>query len=263
MLGMRRTLFVVPRELVPVVHHACARTIATRERRRVEQMVAASGISTRPAAWVRRDGNRTPRDRRAQRGLHVGRRMPSPCSRSASAQERDEVRDHAERGLAHPPAARDGGKADTRAHAAPGRTVSTAGCARRTGWTRGSSRSTWRPPGRSSSGGGSRRSAPVPRPTCAGGRVGPPVIRALLGCAARGRGSRRVDVAVLADDLERTAALEPWAALLPMLDPTTMGWNTSGTGTWAPRVRAVRQQRQCRPDRVVGRSRRRWVVAAP
>jgi hypothetical protein len=28
----------------------------------------------------------------------------------------------------------------------------------------------------------------------------------------------------LADDLERTPPLEPWAALLPTLDPTTMGW---------------------------------------
>ncbi len=54
MLGMRRTLFVVPRELVPVVEAACTRTIAARERKRVEQMVAVSGISTQPAAWVRR-----------------------------------------------------------------------------------------------------------------------------------------------------------------------------------------------------------------
>jgi len=28
----------------------------------------------------------------------------------------------------------------------------------------------------------------------------------------------------LADDLERTEPVEPWAALLPGLDPTTMGW---------------------------------------
>jgi hypothetical protein len=54
MLGMRRTLFVVPRELLPVVDAACTRTIAARERRRLEQMVAASGISRQPAAWVRR-----------------------------------------------------------------------------------------------------------------------------------------------------------------------------------------------------------------
>ena len=51
---MRRTLFVVPRELVPVVEAACTRAIAERERRRLEQWVAASGISTQPAAWVRR-----------------------------------------------------------------------------------------------------------------------------------------------------------------------------------------------------------------
>ncbi len=54
MLGMRRTLFVVPRELVPVVEAACTRAIAERERRRLEQMVAGSGISKQPAAWVRR-----------------------------------------------------------------------------------------------------------------------------------------------------------------------------------------------------------------
>ena len=54
MLGMRRTLFVVPRELAPVVHAACTRTIAARERRRLAAMVEASGISTRPADWVRR-----------------------------------------------------------------------------------------------------------------------------------------------------------------------------------------------------------------
>jgi hypothetical protein len=54
MLGMRRTLFVVPRELVPVVEAACTRAIAARERRRLEEMVAVSGISRQPAAWVRR-----------------------------------------------------------------------------------------------------------------------------------------------------------------------------------------------------------------
>ena len=54
MLGMRRTLFVVPRELVPVAHAACTRTIAARERRRLEQMISNSDISSRPAAWVTR-----------------------------------------------------------------------------------------------------------------------------------------------------------------------------------------------------------------
>ncbi len=53
-LGMRRTLFVVPRDLVPVVYAACTRTIAERERRRLQQWIVDSEISTRPAAWLTR-----------------------------------------------------------------------------------------------------------------------------------------------------------------------------------------------------------------
>jgi hypothetical protein len=53
-LCMRRTLFAVPRELVPVVYAACTRTIAARERRRLEHLIADSGISARPAAWLAR-----------------------------------------------------------------------------------------------------------------------------------------------------------------------------------------------------------------
>ena len=54
MLGMRRTLFVVPRELVPVVQAACTRTIAARERRRLEKMISDSDVSTRPKPWLTR-----------------------------------------------------------------------------------------------------------------------------------------------------------------------------------------------------------------
>jgi hypothetical protein len=56
MLGMRRTLFVMPRDLVPVVHAACTRAIAARERRRLEKFILDSGISTRPAPWLARAG---------------------------------------------------------------------------------------------------------------------------------------------------------------------------------------------------------------
>jgi hypothetical protein len=55
-LGMRRTLFAMPRELVPVVYAACTRTIAARERRRLEGWIEESGISTRPGAWLTRAG---------------------------------------------------------------------------------------------------------------------------------------------------------------------------------------------------------------
>ena len=52
MLAMRRTLWVVPRELVAVVDAACTRTVASRERRRLEGFVAASGASDDPGAWL-------------------------------------------------------------------------------------------------------------------------------------------------------------------------------------------------------------------
>ncbi|MCZ7588612.1 MAG: winged helix DNA-binding domain-containing protein [Gaiella sp.] len=54
MLGMRRTLWVVPDELAPVVHAACTRAVAARERRRLEQLVAQSGVVDDPAGWLER-----------------------------------------------------------------------------------------------------------------------------------------------------------------------------------------------------------------
>ncbi len=53
-LCMRRTLFAVPSDLVPIVYAACTRTIAARERRRLEQWVVDGRISTRPGAWITR-----------------------------------------------------------------------------------------------------------------------------------------------------------------------------------------------------------------
>jgi hypothetical protein len=52
MLGMRRTLFVVPRDLVPVVDAAASRAVAANERRKLEKFVAESGVSDEPAAWI-------------------------------------------------------------------------------------------------------------------------------------------------------------------------------------------------------------------
>jgi hypothetical protein len=52
MLGMRRTLFVVPRHLVPVVDAAASRAVAANERRKLEKFVAESGVSDDPAAWI-------------------------------------------------------------------------------------------------------------------------------------------------------------------------------------------------------------------
>jgi len=54
MLAMRRTLWVVPRELVPVVSAAATKAVAERERRRLEGFVETSGIAKRPGPWLDR-----------------------------------------------------------------------------------------------------------------------------------------------------------------------------------------------------------------
>ena len=54
MLGMRRTMFIVPVELVPVVHCACTEAIARRERHRFLRMIEQSGIVAGAGSWLRR-----------------------------------------------------------------------------------------------------------------------------------------------------------------------------------------------------------------
>jgi hypothetical protein len=51
-LGMRRTMFVLPVELMPVVQAACTRAIAVVERRRTEQFLAQSGIAEDAGSWL-------------------------------------------------------------------------------------------------------------------------------------------------------------------------------------------------------------------
>ena len=50
MLGMRRTMFVVPAGLVPVVQAACTDDVAKRLRRQLEKDLAAGGLSHADAA---------------------------------------------------------------------------------------------------------------------------------------------------------------------------------------------------------------------
>jgi hypothetical protein len=52
MLGMRRTMFVVPVELAPVVHAACTQAIAATQRRLTVQLLGRSGIAEDPGPWL-------------------------------------------------------------------------------------------------------------------------------------------------------------------------------------------------------------------
>ena len=52
MLGMRRTVFVVPVELAPIVHAACTAAIAARERRKLVQYLEDGGVARDGAGWL-------------------------------------------------------------------------------------------------------------------------------------------------------------------------------------------------------------------
>ena len=62
---------------------------------------------------------------------------------------------------------------------------------------------------------------------------------------------------VLADDVDDSAAVAPWAALLPPLDPTTMGWIERDwyLGPYKPQL--VDSTGNAGTHRVVGRTHRR------
>jgi hypothetical protein len=52
-LGMRRTMFVVPVDLLPVVHAACTRAIAVQQRKQLVKLLAQAGIADDPDGWLR------------------------------------------------------------------------------------------------------------------------------------------------------------------------------------------------------------------
>ncbi|MFN2556863.1 MAG: winged helix DNA-binding domain-containing protein [Nitriliruptorales bacterium] len=51
-LGMRRTLFVVPVDLVATIHAACTRALAPRERSRLVRLLEEAGIAEDGRAWL-------------------------------------------------------------------------------------------------------------------------------------------------------------------------------------------------------------------
>ncbi len=61
MLGMRRTVFVVPAALTPVIQAACTDQVAERLRRQLTQVVAQAGIAPDAATWLKEVGEGTVR----------------------------------------------------------------------------------------------------------------------------------------------------------------------------------------------------------
>jgi hypothetical protein len=52
MLGMRRTMFVVPPDLAAVMQAACTNALLPPQRRRLVKMLGEQGIATNPEAWL-------------------------------------------------------------------------------------------------------------------------------------------------------------------------------------------------------------------
>ena len=229
-LGMRRTLFVVPRDLAPVMHEACTKALIPRERTRLIRMLEQQGL-VRPGRgerWL---------DRVEAKTLAALRHRGEAAARELTA-EVPELANKLVFGEGKTWGASVG--VSTRVLfllATEGRIVRTRPLG---AWTSGQYR--W-----STTEGW--LGGPLPpvdhEEACAGllrrwlGRFGPATttdIRWWTGWTARltgqtlsavGAASVRLGDAegwVLPDDLEAVAEPEPWVAFLPGLDPTIMGW---------------------------------------
>lgn len=231
MLGMRRTVFVVPVELVPVVHMACTQALVPGERRKAVTFLEGSGVED-GEAWLRRAQDDTMEALRA-RGEATAAELSAAVPELrrqvlvGAGTKWEGVQGMSSRVLF--------------LLAAEGRIA------------RGRPRGSWIS--------SQYRWAPMeawlpdrgPDPTVEEARTelarrwlrafGPATLADLkwwtgltMGEVKRAitpLGTVEVEIdggtgMVLPDDLEPVPAPEPWAALLPALDPTVMGWQERG-----------------------------------
>jgi hypothetical protein len=226
MLGMRRTVFVVPAGLAPVIQAACTDQIAERMRRDLARRVQDSGIAADGGSWLKEAGEATVRALEA-RGTATGAELAQ-----------DEPRLRAQ--IVYAADKSYGGPVNVTSRlltllSAEGLIVRGRP---RGGWT--SSQFTWfaagdqpRPPAAAARaelarrwllGFGPARLADLQWWTgWTGGQVRQAldqleIIEVDLG------GTGGVMLAADEPTLDEPVAAEPWPALLPALDPTAMGW---------------------------------------
>ena len=227
-LGMRRTMFVVPVELMPVVQAACTDAIAVQQRRLLVDLLGKAGLADDPAGWVEELGTVTVKALEASGGAiatEVAKYDPRLGLQIVMAEGKPyEGRQSVVTRM-------------LLLLAAEGRIVRGRP---RGSWVSGQYRwsvvDDWLPDGVA---GWSMQEAQTElvRRWLAG--FGPATIADVkwwtglpmgqVRRAVAGAGAVEVDLdgnpgLVLAGDLDPVAAPEPWAALLPALDPTTMGW---------------------------------------
>jgi hypothetical protein len=227
-LGMRRTMFVLPVDLLPVVQAACTDEIAARERRRTVQFLQEAGIAADVPAWLAEVEAATVRAL-AARGEATGAELASDEAR---------LRTVVRYAVGKPYESRQ--NITTRVLAllaAEGRIVRGRP---RGSWIssqyRWSLASAWFPgalPGLPADEARVElarrylaRFGPVTRADLRWwtGWTAGQVAKALAQIATTEVDLGDADGLVLADDVDQPPAVPPWAALLPALDPTPMGW---------------------------------------
>jgi hypothetical protein len=229
MLGMRRTMFVVPVELAPVVQAACTDAIAAAQRSLLLRLLEDSGIADDPKHWLEEVEEATI-GALAARGQALAAELATDEPRLREQILYAEGKSYASRQ-----------SISTRVLlvlAAEGRI---ARGRPRGSWISGQYRwslmESWLP------GGMERWSTPAAQAdlvrrwlvafgpgTMADLRWWTGLTAGQVKRALAGVGAVEVDLdgtpgLVLAGDLEPPAAVAPWVALLPALDPTVMGWS--------------------------------------
>jgi hypothetical protein len=228
MLGMRRTVFVVPAALAPVIQAACTDEIAARMRRQLARAIQEGGIAADPDSWLKEVGEATVQAL-AARGSATGAELA-----------RDEPRLRAQ--LVYAPGKAYGGPVNVTNRlltllSAEGLIVRGRP---RGGWTSG--QFTWSPapererlPAGAARAGLARRWLAAFGPAQIGdlqwwtGWTAGQVTQALAGLDVTtvdlgGTPGIMLAAGEPALDQAASAELPPWPALLPALDPTAMGW---------------------------------------
>jgi hypothetical protein len=227
-LGMRRTMFVEPVELMPVVQAACTDAIAVQQRRLLVDLVGRAGLADDPAGWVEEVGKVT-LEALAARGEATAAELAGDDPRLAQQIVLAEGKTYEGRQ-----------SVVTRillVLAAEGRIVRGRP---RGSWISGQYRwsptDVWLPDGLASWSLEDAQAELVRRWLASFGPATMADVKWWTGLpmgqvrrAVAAAGAVEVDLdgtpgLVLPDDLDPVPAPEPWAALLPALDPTTMGW---------------------------------------
>ena len=265
-LGMRRTMFVVPLDLVPVVQAAVTEALVPGERRRAAKMVEGAGIAADGAVWlaameaetlaVLADGKELTGAEVSKLVEGLNHQIPvgegktwagtvgmttrvlfllateqriargRPKGSWTSSQYRwSPMETWLPGGVPRMPA--EAARAElARRYLATYGPATTADLKWWTGWTLGQTRAAVAAAGAVEVALAGAVEGPGQRGRPAAGR---PPAAAAAGTGRKGSGAEPAATGwILADDLGPVPTPKPWVALLPSLDPTTMGWQERG-----------------------------------